>query len=157
MEGSKDIVIVEGLRTPFAKAGTRLKSVHAAQLGTIALRELLYKTEIPADEIQEVIIGNTSSPSDTANIARVIALNGGLPQSISAHTVHRNCASALESIATGFDKIKAGIVDVVIAGGAENMSQIPLLFRQSFADIFSKFATAKTLKKTACELKSNPS
>ena len=59
----------------------------------------------------------------------------------------RNCASALESIATGFDKIKAGIVDVVIAGGTENMSQIPLLLQQSLADIFSKFVYAKTMGK----------
>ena len=85
---SKDIVIIDGIRTPFTKSGMKFKDVHAAQLGTIALRELLYKTEIHPKDIQEVIIGNTSSPSDTANIARVIALNAGLPQSISAHTVH---------------------------------------------------------------------
>ena len=143
----KDVVIVGGVRTPFAKAGTSLKTVHAEQLGTIALRELLYRTEIDKKEIQEVIVGNIGNPIDTVNIARVIALNAGLPQSISAHTVHRNCGSALESIATGFDKIKSGMADVVIAGGTESMSQIPLVFQQDFADIFTQFAYAKTLKK----------
>ena len=142
-----DVVIVGGIRTPFAKANTALKSVHAAQLGAVALRELLYKIEIDADEVQEVIIGNIGNPIDTVNIARVIALNAGLPKSISAHTVHRNCASALESIATGFDKIKAGMADVVIAGGTESMSQIPLVFQQSFTDIFSEFVFAKTIQK----------
>ena len=149
MESNKstDVVIVGGIRTPFAKANTALKTVHAAQLGAIALRELLYKTEIDPNQVQEVIVGNISNPIDTVNIARVIALNAGLPKSISSHTVHRNCGSALESIATGFDKIKAGIADVVIAGGTESMSQIPLIFQQSFADIFSEFVFAKTFQK----------
>lgn len=146
MESPKDVVIVGGLRTPFAKAQTKLKTVHAAQLGATALKQLLYQTNIPINEIQEVIIGNVGQPSDTANIARVIALNAGLPKSISAHTVHRNCASALESIATGFDKIKAGIIDVVIAGGTENMSQLPLILKQEFADKLSKLMMAKSLK-----------
>lgn len=144
---SRDVVIVGGVRTPFAKAGTSLKTVHAAQLGVIALRELLYRTGINRQEVQEVIVGNIGNPIDTVNIARVIALNVGLPKSVSAHTVHRNCASALESIATGFDKIKSGMADVVIAGGTESMSQIPLVFQQDFADIFAKFAYAKTFKK----------
>ena len=154
MESTKptDVVIAGGIRTPFAKANTALKTTHAAQLGTIALRELLYKTEIDADQVQEVIVGNIGNPIDTVNIARVIALNAGLPKSISAHTVHRNCASALESIATGFDKIKAGMADVVVAGGTESMSQIPLVFQQSFTDIFSEFVFAKTMKKRLSSL-----
>ena len=149
-----DVVIVGGVRTPLAKANTALKTVHAAQLGTIALRELLYKVEIDSDQVQEVIVGNIGNPIDTVNIARVIALNAGLPKSISAHTVHRNCASALESIATGFDKIKAGMADVVVAGGTESMSQIPLVFQQSFTDIFSKFIFAKTFQKKLSSLAS---
>ena len=149
---STDVVIVGGIRTPFAKANTGLKAVHAAKLGTVALRELLYKVGIDSDQVQEVIVGNIGNPIDTVNIARVIALNAGLPKSISAHTVHRNCASALESIATGFDKIKAGMADVVIAGGTESMSQIPLVFQQDFANIFAEFAYSKTLKKKLSSL-----
>ncbi len=144
---AKDVVIVGGLRTPFVKAGLQFKTMHAAHLGTIVLKELLYKTEIKANEIQEVIIGNIGNPIDTVNIARVIALRAGLPQSISAHTVHRNCASSLESIATAFDKIKAGMADVVVAGGTESMSQIPLVFQQSLTDIFTEFTYAKTFRK----------
>ena len=147
-----DVVIVGGIRTPFAKTNTGLKTVHAAKLGSTALRELLYKVEIDSDQVQEVIVGNIGNPIDTVNIARVIALNAGLPKSTSAHTVHRNCASALESIATGFDKIKAGMADVVIAGGTESMSQIPLVFQQDFTNIFSEFIFSKTFKKKLSSL-----
>src|SRR5690348_1424557 len=94
----RDVVLVDGIRTPFAKAGTDLKDVHAADLGTRALTELLARTAIDVNEIDEVIIGNTGTPSDAVNISRVVALRSGVPQKTSAFTVHRNCASALESI-----------------------------------------------------------
>lgn len=124
----RDVVIVDGLRTPFAKADTKLKTVHPAELGRVALRELFARTNFDVNLVDEVIIGNTGSPSDAVNIGRVVALGAGVPQRTSAHTVHRNCASALESISTGFDKIKAGMADAVVAGGTESMSQMPLIY-----------------------------
>ena len=142
---SRDVVIVDGTRTPFAKSGTVLKSVHAKDLGRSALKELLQMTNLDPSTVDEVIIGNTGSPSDSVNIGRVVALNAGIPQHVSAHTVHRNCASAMESIATGFDKIKAGVADIVIAGGTESMSDMPLIFQRSFAQKFGAFASAKTI------------
>lgn len=146
-KSGSDVVIVEGVRTPFAKAGTKFKAVHAAELGQIALQELIARTNLETKDVEEVIIGCVGNPSDAVNIGRVVALRAGIPMKTSAHTVHRNCASALESISSGFDKIKAGVVDVVIAGGTENMSQAPLLFNQKFADIFAEFASAKTTGK----------
>src|SRR4051812_28549093 len=116
MAGPRDVVLLDGTRTPFVKAGTKFNSVHASELGRVALKELIARTNLDVEQIDEVIIGNTGSPSDAVNISRVIALNAGIPQRVSAHTVHRNCASALESIAEGYDKIKAGSADVVIAG-----------------------------------------
>jgi acetyl-CoA acyltransferase len=83
----------------------------------------------------------------------VIALRSGLPQTISAFSVHRNCASALESVALGFDKIKAGTADIVVAGGTESMSQMPLLFSQEFADLFGEFAFAKSFAAKLASLK----
>ncbi len=145
MASQRDVVLVEGVRTPFVKSGTKLKDVHPAELGTFALKELLARTQIPVDEIDEVIIGNTGNPSDAVNISRVIALRSGVPLKVSAYTVHRNCASALESITSGFDKIRSGTVDVVVAGGTENMSQLPLLFSKEFADVFGEFAFAKSM------------
>ncbi len=144
MGNPRDVVIVDGVRTPFAKAGTKLKDVHAAELGRAAVRELIARTELDVSSVDEVIIGNTGTPSDAVNISRVIALNAGIPKSVSAHSVHRNCASAMESISEGFDKIKAGVADVVIAGGTESMSNLPLLHTKEFAEIFGEFAMAKT-------------
>lgn len=149
----KEVVLVAGLRSPFSKAGTDFKFLHAADMGAQVLKELLMQTNLSADKIDEVIIGNVGNPSDAANISRVIALRAGLPQSVSAYSVHRNCASGLESVSTAYDKIRSGSAEIIIAGGTENMSQYPLLFKQSFSDIFSEFAFAKTLFKKIKALK----
>ncbi len=141
---ARDVVIVEGTRTPFAKAGTQLKGIHAAELGRASLRELIAKTNLDVKEVDEVIIGNTGNPVDAVNISRVIALNAGIPQQTSAYTVHRNCASALESISNGYEKIKSGTMDVVIAGGTENMSQMPTLLPAKIQRTFDKLFAAKT-------------
>lgn len=145
MPDMRDVVVVDGIRTPFAKAGTKLKSVHPAELGHIAVKELLARTQVDVNEIDEVIIGNTGSPSDAVNISRVVALRSGIPQNVSAFSVHRNCASALESISLGFDKIKAGTADVVVAGGTESMSQMPMIWSQQLADVFGEFSFAKSV------------
>lgn len=140
----RDVVIVEGVRTPFAKSGTKLKSVHAAQLGQIALKELVARTNLNVDLVDEVIVGNTGSPSDAVNISRVVALNAGFPIKTSAVTVHRNCASAMESITTGYERIKSGTMDAVVAGGTENMSQMPLLMPAAITGIIERLGSAKT-------------
>lgn len=149
----KEVVLVAGLRSPFSKAGTDFKSFHPADMGAQVLKELLTQVNLPGDKIDEVIIGNVGNPSDAANIARVVALRAGLPQSVSAYSVHRNCASALESASTAYDKIRSGSADIVIAGGVENMSQYPLLFTQRFSNIFGEFAFSKTLVKKLKALK----
>jgi acetyl-CoA acyltransferase len=143
-KSARDVVIVDGVRTPFAKAGTKLKTVHAAQLGQIALKELIARTNLNVDLVDEVIVGNTGSPADAVNIARVVALNAGFPLKTSAVTVHRNCASALESITSGFERIKSGTMDMVVAGGTENMSQMPLLMPPSITSIIERLGSAKT-------------
>ncbi len=143
-KSSRDVVIVEGVRTPFAKSGTKLKTVHAAQLGQAALKELIARTNLNVDFVDEVIMGNTGSPSDAVNIARVVALNAGFPIKTSAVTVHRNCASALESITTGFERIKSGTMEMVVAGGTENMSLMPLLMPTSITGIIERLGSAKT-------------
>lgn len=143
MKSPRDVVIVDGVRTPFAKAGTKLAKIHPAELGKIALKQLIAQTNLDVNVVDEVIIGNTGNPVDAVNISRVVALNAGIPQKTSAYTVHRNCASALESIADGYAKIKSGTLDVVVAGGTENMSQMPVLAPQKFQDLFGKLFAAK--------------
>ena len=140
----RDVVIVEGLRTPFAKADSKLRNVHPAELGRIALKEVIARSGVPADLIEEVIVGNAGNPPDAVNISRVVALNAGVPRSASAFSVHRNCASALESLSSGYERIRSGTMDVVAAGGTESMSQMPLIFPRSFVSIFQKLGSART-------------
>jgi len=148
-----EVVIVEGVRTPFAKAGSAFKKMHAAELGQVALTELIKRSNISASEIDEVILGNAGNPSDAVNISRVVALRSGVPLATPAYTVHRNCASALESVASGYERIKSGTMDCVAVGGTENMSQFPLLFSEKFQDIFGEFAFAKTMGKKLSALR----
>lgn len=143
MKSPRDVVIIDGVRTPFAKAGTKLKEVHPADLGKTALGELLARTNLDPKLVEEVIVGNTGNPVDAVNISRVVALNAGIPQSASAYTVHRNCASALESISQGYEKIRSGTMDVIAAGGTENMSQMPTLLPSKVQKIFDKLFVAK--------------
>src|SRR5262245_33339677 len=95
-----DIAIVEGVRTPFAKAFGALAAVPAYELGRMATEALLKKAAITPEQIDQVVFGNVATPADAANIARVIALKSGIPQDRIAHTVHRNCASGMEAVTT---------------------------------------------------------
>lgn len=144
-DAANDVVLVEGMRTPFAKAGALLKSVHPAELGKTALKELIARTNLDVNQVDEVIIGNTGNPADAVNISRVVALGAGIPRKTSAFSVHRNCASALESIATGFDKIRAGTAEVVVAGGTESMSQMPLIMPPAITKLFEQLGSARTM------------
>ncbi|WII70900.1 thiolase family protein [Bdellovibrio sp. 22V] len=143
MKSPRDVVLVEGVRTPFTKAGTKLKKVHPAELGKTALKQLIAQTNLDVNSVDEVIIGNTGNPPDAVNISRVVALNAGIPLKTSAYTVHRNCASALESISNGYEKIKSGTMDVILAGGTESMSQMPTLPPKKFQDIYDNLFAAR--------------
>ena len=145
MASDRDVVLVEGVRTPFAKAGTKLKDIHPAELGRVAVHEMIERSNLDVNLVDEVIMGNTGNPSDAVNIARVVALRAGVPLKVPAVSVHRNCASALESITTGFERIRAGTCETVIAGGTEVMSQMPLLMSRPFVKAFEKLSGARNV------------
>jgi acetyl-CoA acetyltransferase len=105
----KDVVIIDGLRTPYAKAGTAFKDVPAVDLGAAVMKELIARTGIDKDMIDEVIVGNAGMPAEAANIARVIALRAGLPERIPAYSVQRNCASGMQAAASAYTQILAGM------------------------------------------------
>src|SRR3989442_2822437 len=134
------LVIVDGVRTPFCKAGTEMASLGAEELGRIAVNALLTRTGLDPALIDEVIFGCVAQPVDAGNVARVIALRAGVPERVPASTVHRNCASGCEAITVAYAKMCAGEGSIFVVGGTESMSQIPLLFRQSTADKFSRVA-----------------
>ncbi len=138
------VAVVSGVRTPFAKAGTKMKETSAVHLGVTAAREAIARAGLSVGSIDEVVFGNAGTPADAANISRVIALRAGLPESVSAYTVHRNCASAMEAIAQGCLKIGLGLAETMLVGGTESMSEMPLLYSDDMKDVFSDFMAAKT-------------
>ena len=136
---------MDGARTPFVKAGGEFRDLHPDELGQRAFKELLCRYPFLKEETQEVIVGNVGNPSESANIARVLALRSGLPESLSAFTVHRNCASALESVTSAATRIQAGLSECILAGGVESMSSYPLLFSKKLVQVFSHIFQSKTL------------
>jgi acetyl-CoA acyltransferase len=141
----RDVVLTDGFRTPFAKAGTALASVSARELGRIAVVELLARHGIDPNEVDEVILGNVAHPSDSMNIARVVALLAGIRESAPAVTVQRNCASGMEAIAQAHERIAAGHADLIVAGGVESMSQIPLYLSPGMTKTFERLARARSV------------
>ncbi len=139
------IAIIDGIRSPIGKAGGVLKGVSADDLGAYVLREFLATLPISPDDIDDVVIGNVAQPANAANIGRVIALKAGLNQRISAITIHRNCASGMEAITTGASKILSGESTIVIAGGTESMSNIPLFYGQKMTAFYDRLSRAKTI------------
>ena len=138
------LVIVDGVRTPFCRAGTDLASAGADELGRVAVNALLTRTGLDPALIDEVVFGCVAQPADAVNIARVIALRAGIPKSVPAVTVSRNCASGCEALTQAQEKMKAGHGSIFVVGGAESMSNIPLLFKRGTAEKFYHVSRAKS-------------
>lgn len=138
------LVIVDGIRTPFARMNTDFARTGAVELGRAAVNALLARTGIDPALVDETIFGCVSQPADAANIARVIALRAGIPESKPAMTVHRNCASGIESLTTAHSRMKSGHGEIFIVGGTENMSQIPLFFNAIAASKFTALSRARS-------------
>jgi len=139
-----DVAIVAGIRTPLGKASGVFDQLSAVDLGVLTVREVLARSPVSRNDIDQVIIGNVIQPSEAANVARVIALTAGIPRCVPAHTVHRNCASGMQAITDAAEKIQAGRADVVLAGGVESMTHAPLLFHDRFRAAMSRLPRART-------------
>src|SRR5215467_2046205 len=142
---SRDVVVVDGVRTPYAKAGTELKEVSAAELGRVVVTELLARTDFDPAGLDQVIFGNIAQPPDAVNVSRVAALKAGVPERVPAFTVNRLCGSGLESIVDAAYRISAGDAEAIVAGGVESMSRIPLLYSYDSQEVFTEVFTAKDL------------
>ncbi len=141
----KEVAIIDGLRTPFVKAGGALKSFPAYDLAARVIQELMIRLDFPTEIIDEVIIGNVIQDVEGANMARIATVLGGLPNHVPAMTVNRNCASGMEAIANAYDKIRFGQAKVILAGGAESMSSIPVFsYSEELTEILMKAAKAKS-------------
>jgi acetyl-CoA C-acetyltransferase/acetyl-CoA acyltransferase len=144
MEMTERLAIIEGIRSPMAKAGTALKDTPVDDLGATVARELTNRTQFPTEEIDEVIIGNVAQPANAANVSRVIALKADIPIHVPAYTVHRNCASGMEAMTTAWNKMEAGHGTVFLTGGVESMSNIPLLFNREYSEFMNRLMRSKT-------------
>lgn len=152
MSTQKAIYIVDGIRTPFTKMGTDLSGLDAVELGRIATSQLLARTGLDPEVIDHVVFGCVGQPVDAANMARVVALRSGIPKRVPAYTVHRNCASGFEAITQAAQLMAADQGEVAIVGGAESMSQIPLLFSHQAAKKFGGLMRCKTVQQKLAAL-----
>ena len=143
---SRQVFVVDGLRTPFVKSGKEFCDIHPKDLGINNLREFLYKMEFKGDEIDEILFGNSFTLYDSPNIARIISLSSGLPQSIPATTIHKNCASSMESFLIALHKIQEGTRESILAGGVDSMSYIPLMLSLPLSNKIQAFLLSKTFR-----------
>ena len=137
--------VVAGVRTPFAKSGTALKDVTAVTLARHATKELLYRTGLPGSEVDEVIFGQVIPSVLVPNIAREVSLLPQFPKTIPAYSLNRACASGAQAIVNAADQIMLGRADVVVAGGAESLSDIPILHSRRMSTLLVEASKARSL------------
>lgn len=138
-------VVVAGLRTPFAKSGTVFANVSGVALARHAARELLYRTELPGREVDEVIVGQVLASPLAPNVAREVSLLPQFPRTIPAYSLNRACASGGQAVTNAADQIMHGHADVIIAGGVESLSDIPILHSKRMSQILVAASKAKSL------------
>lgn len=138
-------MVVAGLRTPFARSGTVLQDATAVQMARHAARELLYRTNLDGREVDEVIFGQVIPSVLAPNVAREVSLLPQFPRSIPAYSLNRACASGAQAITNAHDQILMGHADVVLAGGVESLSDIPILHSRQFSRILMSAGKARSL------------
>ncbi|MDE3174077.1 MAG: acetyl-CoA C-acyltransferase FadI [Gemmatimonadota bacterium] len=139
------VAIVAGVRTPFARAGTVLRHLSAIDLGRLAVSELLHRSELDGAQVESLVYGTVVHSVVAPNIAREVALMPAFPKTVEAYTVSRACASASQAITDAADQIALGHRDVVIAGGAESLSNVPILHSRGMSDVLVAASRAKSV------------
>ena len=122
-KNSNDVVITSALRTPIGRYKGSLKNLSASKLGSIAIKEVIYKSKLDLEEIDEVIMGHVLTSGLGQNPARQASIGAGVPVSKPAHIVNQVCGSGLRSVVSGYQSISLGENKIVIAGGQESMSR----------------------------------
>ena len=127
----KEVLIIDGVRTPVGKLGGTLKDVPPEQLAALVMKEVLQRSGGNAQDLDEIIMGHAKQSSDQPNIARLAALTAGFPIEIPAYTVHRQCASGLQAVMNATMQIQSDNADLILAGGVESMSMAPYYLRNA--------------------------
>jgi acetyl-CoA acyltransferase len=138
------VAIVAGLRTPFARSGTTLKSLSATELGKRVVAELIQRSEIDPKLIEAIVYGTVVPSVLAPNIAREVSLLPMLPKGVQSFTVSRACASANQAITDAADQIALGHADAIIAGGAESLSNVPILHSRGMSEALVAASRAKS-------------
>jgi len=141
------VAIIAGCRTPFCRSGTVLKDVRAVDLARYVARELLERTNLDGHDVDEVVFGQVVPSALVPNVAREVSLLPQFPRELPAYSLNRACASSGQAVSNAYDQIALGHAEVVIAGGVESLSDIPILASRRLADILVEASKAKTLGK----------
>ncbi len=141
------VAIVAGLRTPFTKSGTAFRALTSQELGKLVVAELVQRTSLEPKDVDTLVFGTVVPSVLAPNIAREVSLLPLLPKGIPAVTVSRACASANQAITDAADQIMLGHANVAIAGGAESLSNVPILHSRGFADAVVAASRAKSAPK----------
>jgi acetyl-CoA acyltransferase len=136
--------IIAGCRTPFLRSGTDVADVSAIDLGKVAVREALARSGLKGDRVDHLVYGTVVHDTQAPNIAREVGL-ATLPKTVPAYTVSRACTSANQAITDGCQLIEVGQADVVLAGGAESLSRIPITVSESLARSLMEASRGKSL------------
>ncbi|MBC5687705.1 thiolase family protein [Mediterraneibacter sp. NSJ-55] len=121
----REVVIVSGVRLPVGSFGGSLKNISAIDMGAMVVKEAVNRAGIEPSEVDEVVIGQVGEIAENGFVARAISLKAGMPKETTAYSVNRQCGSSLQAIAEAVMEIQTGQADVVVAGGAESISQLP--------------------------------
>lgn len=127
----KDVVLVEGVRLPVGSFGGALKTISAAEMGAMVVSEVVKRAGIDPKIIDELIIGEVGQIAEDGFVARAVGVKAGLPKETTAYSVNRQCGSGLQSIVDACLEIQTGNADIVIAGGIENISQLPYYIKDA--------------------------
>ena len=123
----QEVVIVSGARTPIGRFGGAFKDVSASALGSLVIKAALDQANLRPDQVDDVVLGNALQTAEAGYAARLASLGAGIPEDVPTVAINRQCSSGLEAINMAALMVKTGEVDIVVAGGIENMSQSPYL------------------------------
>lgn len=127
----KECVIVSAVRTPIASFGGSLKTMSAIDLGALVVKEAVKRAGIQPETVNEVIVGQVGQIAENGFVARAISLKAGMPEATTAYSVNRQCGSGLQAVVDAVMEIQTGYADVVVAAGAESISQLPYYVRDA--------------------------
>ena len=164
----KQVIVISAKRSPIGNFGGVFKDISAVQLGVNTLQSMLKETGLKPELIDEVIIGNVCGAGLGQNVARQIAIHSGIPDTVPAYTVNKVCGSGMKAVSLAALMIGSGEADIIVAGGTENMSQIPyalkdarwgarmgdkemvdLMIRDGLSDIFNDYHMGITAENLA--------